>query len=128
MWCRLGSLPWPLPNALRALFCQVVFQVALSLSELMIRIYRKLAESSASQNASAAVREAVLRVDGLLEEHFVAPAARHAEALSRTVMRTSLSRQDPLFARVMGHEGAPATADDDVMERVAAPQVLNAGI
>lgn len=102
----------------------------MSLSELMVRIYRKLVESTASQNTSTAVRDAVLRVDGLLEEQFIAPAARHADALLRVAMRTSLSRQDPLFARVMGHEGAPAAADNDVMERIPSPerQVLNAGI
>ena len=94
----------------------------------MIQIYRKLAESSASPTASSAVHDAVLRADAHLEEHFLSPAAKHAESLARTAMRTSLSRLDPLFSRVMGTEGTPSAAEDEHMERVAAPRQHSGGI
>jgi len=90
-------------------------QVLLSLCEQMGKIYRKLAECTAQPSASPAMHEALARVDSLLEEHLIAPATKHADALAKATVRTSLGRLDPLFAKMWGQ--ATATDADDKMER-----------
>jgi len=87
-------------------------QVVHSLCELMGRVYRKLVECTVAPGASKELLEAVSRADAFLEEHFLSPAAKHADLLAKATMRSSLSRVDPLFARIWGQD---ANADD--MER-----------
>ena len=84
-------------------------QVVLSLCELMSKVYRKLVECTAVPGASQDVLEAVSKADAYFEEHFLAPAAKHADAHAKTAMRGSLGRVDPLFGRLWGQ----SVIDDD---------------
>ena len=77
-------------------------QVVLSLCELMSKVYRKLVECTAVPGASQDVLEAVSKADAYFEEHFLAPAAKHADAHAKSAMRSSLGGVDPLFARLWG--------------------------
>ena len=94
-------------------------QVAIGLCDLLCRIYRKLAEcpGAASSSAAAAISEAVLRIDGRLEEHFINPVTTHAESLSRKELKSNLGRLEPLFGRMWGQQGGAARSLDDAMER-----------
>jgi hypothetical protein len=55
------------------------------------------------------VLEAVSKADAYFEEHFLAPAAKHADAHAKSAMRSSLGGVDPLFARLWGQ----SVIDDD---------------
>lgn len=66
-------------------------------------------------HASLTRSQAIMRVDGLLEEHFIAPAVKHADGLASTALRLNLGRLDPLFARMWGHDATQQ--DRDTMER-----------
>jgi len=92
-------------------------QVLISLCDLMGKIYRKLVECTAAPSASKELFDAVNKVDSYLEEHFLAPAAKHADTLAKNAMRSSLSKVDPLFARLWGDENSDA--NDETMERSA---------
>ena len=96
-------------------------QVAIGLCDLLCRIYRKLAEcpGAASSSAAAAISEAVLRIDGRLEEHFINPVTTHAESLSRKELKSNLGRLEPLFGKLWGQQvgGGVARSLDDAMER-----------
>jgi len=91
-------------------------QVALSLCEVLAKIYQKLIEAAA-HSGTLAIVEAVMRVDERLEEHFVVPAVKHTEALAKNTLWQSLGRLDPLFARVSGQ--AASVSEDAPMERLA---------
>ena len=84
-------------------------QVLHSLCELMSKVYRKLVECTAVPGATQDVLEAVSKADAYFEEHFLAPAAKHADAHAKTAMRGSLGRVDPLFGRLWGQ----SVIDDD---------------
>ena len=96
-------------------------QVLLSLCELMGKVYRKLIECAAP-GVSKELMEAVSKADAYLEEHFFSPAAKQADTLAKAAMRGSLSRVDPLFARLWGQ--ASGDGVDDPMERTANPKPL----
>ena len=66
------------------------------------------------------------QVDSHLEEHVIAPAAKHAEALARASLRASLTKVDPLFARLWRHgsEGL----EQDTMERSANPPQMGGAL
>jgi len=93
-------------------------QVALSLSDLLTKLYRKLSECAAAAGPSPAVGEAIAKLDGLLELNVIEPVVKHAEGRAREALRGHLGRLDPLFARMMGH--ADGSAANDEMEATPA--------
>ena len=89
-------------------------QVVIGLCELLPRLYRKLADCPAAAGASPALIEAIGKADTLLEDAVLAPAIKHAEGLSKAVVRSQLGRLDPLFGRIWGH-AAPQDAQGEGM-------------
>ena len=100
--------------------------MAISLFELLAQVYRKLAECPGSAAGASALLEAVMRADALLEEHVISPSAKHAEALAKSVLKSSLARLDPLFSRVVGN-GASVPAEG-TMERTLGPSALSGAL
>ena len=74
-------------------------QVALSACELLSRLYRKLGESPAVGGGVSitAMCDAVMRVDERIEDVFITPAAKHADALAKNALRQTLGRLDPFW-------------------------------
>lgn len=91
-------------------------QVALSFCELLERAYAKLAEAASPHGPSGAAKEpapsaalldAILKVDGAIEEAFLQQAAKHVGAVAGGALRASLFATEPLCKRVW--EGAAAS-------------------
>uniref|UniRef100_A0A7S3F7T6 Uncharacterized protein n=1 Tax=Haptolina ericina TaxID=156174 RepID=A0A7S3F7T6_9EUKA len=66
----------------------------------MLKLYRKLAE--AAQQPSSALTDAIVKVDGLVEEHFLTSVAKHVNVAADAALRKSLSGADPLFRKLLG--------------------------
>jgi hypothetical protein len=97
-------------------------QVALSVCELLSELYRKLVECPAKAGGASmsAVCDAIVRADERIEDVFISPAAKHADALAKSALRQTLGRLDPLFGRLWGQsQPGPATDGLDTMERAA---------
>jgi len=75
-------------------------QVLTCLCELLPHCYRKLGEPGPSP-PTPALAEAVLRIDTIVSEHLLPVTAKHLNACSQGVLQQSLSRADPLFARLV---------------------------
>jgi len=67
---------------------------------------------------SAAVADAVAKIDGSFEEHVLRPASRQLNTATSDAVAASLARTDPLFTRMFApagagtHKGQPQPADD----------------
>tara|TARA_B110001452_G_scaffold121349_1_gene100691 strand:+ start:584 stop:1114 length:531 start_codon:yes stop_codon:yes gene_type:complete len=85
-------------------------QVLLCLCELMPHAYRKFGEVG-SGGGSAALAEAVCKIDGVIEELVLAVAAKHYNGNAAGALQQALGRTDPLFARLM--TGVASGGDDD---------------
>lgn len=74
-------------------------------------VYHKLAYSQllfvsqlaeAAQQPSSALTDAIVKVDGLVEEHFLTSVAKHVNVAADAALRKSLSGADPLFRKLLG--------------------------
>ena len=54
---------------------------------------------------SAAVADAVAKIDGSFEEHVLRPAARQLNTATSDAVAASLARTDPLFVRMFAPAG-----------------------
>jgi hypothetical protein len=82
-------------------------QVLQCLCELMPHAYRKLGEPGA-EPPSAALVDAVLKIDTVVEEQLISVVVRQYNATSQGALQSALSKADPLFARLMVGSDAPA--------------------
>ena len=85
-------------------------QVLLCLCELLPHAYRKFVEVCAG-GGSAALAEAVCKIDGVIEELVLSVAAKHYNGNAAGALQQALGRTDPLFARLM--DGGTNGGDDD---------------
>ena len=101
--------------------------VGAALFDMLAKIYRKLAESPSVDGATAALTEAVMRLDGAIEEAVIAPAVHHCEQLSRSAVRLNLGRLDGLFARMWG-QAEQQEVPTDTMEQKSGESSLGGAI
>ena len=94
---------------------------------LLVTVFRLHIRSSSSVVWLCCVAQAVMKADALLEEHVLAPAAKHADLLAKAALKGSLLRLDPLFHRMWG-TGANAQPGEDVMERSSGPHALTGAL
>jgi len=84
------------PHVPHALSAPVVLQC---FCELMPTVYRRLL--GAAEGATGPLCDAMLRLDGLIEEHFLLPVSKQLNAAATVAVRSSLGKTDALFSKVL---------------------------